>query len=58
VIAMLLGTDAMVVTVASLDLWAGQLGDAGHRDRVRHAVRALDAQVRGTRRRIRQAAQR
>jgi hypothetical protein len=53
---MLLATDAMVIAVASLDLWAGQLADPEHRTRVHHAVRALDAQVRTTRRRIHQAA--
>jgi hypothetical protein len=56
VIAMLLGADAMVVAIASLDLWAGQLAGPEHRRRVRHAVRALDDQVRGIRRRIHQAA--
>jgi hypothetical protein len=54
VIAMLLATDAAVILVGALDVWAGMLPEPDQRSDVRRAIREVDAAVRTTRRRIHQ----
>jgi hypothetical protein len=54
--ASLLATDAMVVLVASLDVWAGQLVDVEQRHTVRTGIRVADSQIRELRRRLHLAA--
>jgi hypothetical protein len=55
-VGMLLATDAMVVAIGSLQVFAGRLHDPAQRAAVGNAIAATESQVREVRRRIHRAA--